>query len=245
MTLIITEVSEYGIAMVADSVVTIEEVTPSGTRMKVSDTAQKLQYIPQLEASISMWGLGTINASTGQVSTHSWISEFIHRQRDIESIDDFAGQLCEELQKVVGDTGQALGFHLAGYVEKKGKRLPTFYHVRNVEGAPPNFEYHEFITGQDFPPQELAKGEFHRTRNGDFVPYAILADAVDRVLPEITRVVDIVIPYPSLDGRIAYLATWIRFVSNLYASSQMKRTIGGHLSGCGITLEGKITFSSI
>lgn len=34
MTLIITELSEFGIAMVADSAVTITEVTPSGDTTK-------------------------------------------------------------------------------------------------------------------------------------------------------------------------------------------------------------------
>ena len=241
MTLIITELSEFGIAMVADSAVTVEEKTPSGdTIHRVLNGAQKLQVIPYLSAGISMWGLGTIRLLVGLVSTDVWIADFIQRHTDIQSIDEFANELARELQQVVGNVKTPMGFHLAGYVEHHGKRLPTFYHVRNVDGTYRHYDYHDFIPGQDFPPRDMKKVKVYRTRNGDYGPYAVLAGAVERILPDISSSIGISIPYPSLQGRVAYLAAWLKFVSDLYASSGMLRTIGGSIASLGITPEGQV-----
>jgi len=244
MTLIITELTEFGIAMVADSAVTIEEKTPSGgTIPRVLYGAQKLQMIPYLSAGISVWGLGTIMTPAGSVSTDVWIADFIQRHIDTQSIDEFASELASELQQVVGNVTTPMGFHLAGYVEHHGKRLPTFYHIRNVDGTYQHYDYHGFIPGQDFPPRALRKDEvYYRTRNGDYGPYAALAGAVEAVLPRISTSIGITIPYPSLQGRVAYLAAWLNFVSDLYASSEMLRTIGGSIASLGITPEGQVLF---
>jgi hypothetical protein len=242
MTLVITELSEFGIAMVADSAVTCEEKTPAGdTIRRVLNGANKLQPISYLGAGISMWGLGSIKTSVGPVSTDVWIADFIQRQIHVKSIDEFAKQLAQELQRVVSNVKIPMGFHLAGYVEKQGTTLPTFYHVRNVEGTYLNYDYHDFIPGQDFPPREMKKGgEPYRTRNGDYAPYAILAWGMENMLPTIRKSVGISIPYASIQGRIAYLTAWLRFVSDLYASSGLLRTIGGNILSIGITPEKQV-----
>jgi len=94
---------------------------------------------------------------------------------------------------------------------------------------------HDFVPGQDFPPQRLEDGNTYMTRNGDYGPYAILAGAVQQALPIIQQGIGIAIPYPSLQGRLSYLAAWVRFVSELYASSQLLRAIGGNIAALGIT----------
>ena len=241
MTLIITELSEFGIAMVADSAVTIEEKTPSGDSIpRVLNGAQKLQVVPYLGAGISMWGIGTIRTPLWPISTDVWIVDFIQRHAHVTSIDEFANELARKLQNDVGNIKEPMGFHLAGYVEQYGKRMPTFYHVRNVDGTYLHYEYHDFIPGQDFPPREMKKDELCRTRNGDYGPYATLAWGVETVLPTIRKSVGISIPYPSLQGRIAYLTAWLRFVSDLYASSGLLRTIGGNILSIGITPEKQV-----
>jgi hypothetical protein len=241
MTLVITELSEFGIVMVADSAVTCEEKTPAGdTIRRVLNGANKLQPISYLRAGISMWGLGSIKTSAGPVSTDVWIADFIQRRTHVKSIDEFAKQLAQELQRVVSNVKIPMGFHLAGYVEKQGTTLPTFYHVRNVDGTYLNYDYHDFIPGQDFPPREIKKGEVYQTRNGDYGPYAALAAGVNLVLPGIRESIGIRIPHPSLQGRIAYLAAWLKFVSDLYASSGMLRTIGGSIASLAITADGQL-----
>ena len=240
MTLVITERSKFGIAMVADSAVTDAVVLPSGRNIRrVLTGAQKLQIIPYLSAGISVWGLGEIPIGNRLIPTDIWLNDFIERHCGIGLLDEFAKTLAKELQNTVGNGQEPLGFHLAGHVEVNGKRLPTFYHVRNVEGDYRHYDFHEFVPGHDMPPRELGD-KILTTRNGDYGPYAALVRAVEMALPKIQAVMGLTIPYPSLQGRVAYLAAWIRFVSDLYAGSGLLRTIGGNIASMGISPEGQI-----
>lgn len=247
MTLIITELSEYGIAMIADSAVTIQEEPSSGHTVKrVLTGARKLQFISHLDAGISTWGNAELPGPATLVSTDVWMYDFIQRHTTTKSIDEFANELAEELQQLVGHIKKPLGFHLAGYVEQGGKRLPTFYHVRNVDGPYRNYRFHEFILGQDVPPREIVgRQDRHLTRNGDFGPYAVLSQAVDNVLPLIRSSLAVDVPYPSLQGRIAYLTAWIRFISDLYDSAALLPTIGGTIASLGIAPDGQVLRSKV
>jgi hypothetical protein len=238
MTLIISEISKFGIAMVADSAATFEYKLPSGKKVpQVLYGLRKLQPIPYLNAGISMWGLGEIESTPTDV----WLNDFIIRNSHIDSIDDFANELARELQRKVGKLEIELGFHLAGYVQLNGEMLPTFYHIRNVEGNyRDGYTYDNFSTGHDFPPQQIGD-RLKITRNGDYGPYAILVMLSKMALSEIEKDLKLTIPNPSLQGRIAFHAAWVRFVSELYASSGLPKTIGGPVSAIGITPEGKFT----
>ncbi len=243
MTLIITELSKLGIAMVADSAVTISEMLPSGSvASHVLNGAQKLQVIPYLNAGVSAWGRGSIPTATSELSTDIWLEYFIDRHSAIDSLDEFASALAQELQDGLEDDATPLGLHLAGYVEVEDQRLPTFYHVRNVDGTYLHYEHHEFIVGHDVPPKVFADNEDYITRNGDYGPYAVLAESIQRALPAIHNSTGLAIPHPSLQGRIAYHAAWVRFVSDLYASSGLPRTIGGSITALGIYQQGQVVY---
>jgi hypothetical protein len=56
MTLIITELSQFGIAMAADSAVTYTD-SNTGRSWAVPNAAKKLQSIPYLKAGVSCWGI--------------------------------------------------------------------------------------------------------------------------------------------------------------------------------------------
>jgi hypothetical protein len=244
MTLVITELSTFGIAMVADSAVTSTEEVPSGRAIsRVLTGVQKLQPVPYLNAGLSVWGLGELPTSSGRVSTDLWLFDFIQEHESIESLDDFANTLAAELQRVAGDVDEPMGIHLAGYVDVDGEDLPTFYHVRNNDGDfRRGYDIHDFVPGQDFPPQAVDQG-WYRTRNGDYGAYAVLSSAVEAALAHIQQdpTLDLTVPSESLQGRVAYLAAWLRFVSDLYASSSLLRTIGGEISALGIAPTGRIT----
>jgi len=244
MTLIITELSEFGIAMVADSAVTFKEQAASGlTITRVLNGAQKLQVIPYLGAGISMWGLAELPGAVKPIPTDVWLFDFIQRHTTIKSIDEFANELAHELQEAVGNIKIPMGFHLAGYVEQEGKRLPTLYHVRNVDGTYNDYQHREFIPGHDIPPRHVKKNEFPGLRNGDFGPYAALSEAVNRQLPTI-KSMGLSVPYPSLQGRIDYLVAWVKFIADLYASSMTLPKIGGSIASLGITPEGQRFYHS-
>lgn len=246
MTLVITEISDFGIAMAADSALTKRIVLPSGVIMsQVLTGTQKLQYIPQLKAGISMWGFGSVRTGNGFIPTDAWIIDFISRYDDIDTLERFAVALASELQLAVGEIQQPMGFHLAGYVDENGEKLPTIYHVRNCDG-PIDGQYviHEFIPGLQFAPQRPPVDDYYVLRNGDFGPYALLSAVVLRILPAIQQVNDITIPHPSLRGRISFHGAWINFISDLYASAGRNRTIGGKVSAMGMTPEGDVIYLS-
>jgi len=248
MTLIITELSKFGIAMVADSAVTCTERLPSGQSFpRVLNGALKLQLIPHFSAGVSVWGLGTLPTNSGQVATDIWLHDFIQQHSSVASLNEFAHALTTELQEIAGNIQEPLGLHLAGYVDLEGRKLPTFYHIRNNDGNfIEGYNIHEFIQGHHFPPQEIAEGDdCFRVRNGGYGPYAILSASVERVLPQIRSdpALNIAIPSPSLWGRIAYFTAWIRFVSDLYASSELLRTIGGRIYALGISPNGQVIYN--
>ena len=247
MTLIITELSEFGIAMIADSAVTCAERLPSGQSVRrVLNGALKLQMIPYFSAGVSVWGLGTLPTNSGQVATDIWLHDFIQQHSRVASLHEFAQTLTTELQEIAGNIQEPLGLHLAGYVDVKGCKLPTFYHIRNNDGTFQGYKIHDFILGHEFPPQKIAEGDNGlRVRNGDYGTYAILSTGVESVLPQIRfdPALNIAIPFPSLQGRIAYLTAWVRFVSDLYASSGLLRTIGGGINSLGISPDGRVIYN--
>jgi hypothetical protein len=69
-----------------------------------------------------------------------------------------------------------------------------------------------------------------------------MAEAVRKALPKIESAVGLTIPYPSLEGRTAYHSSWVKFVSDLYASSRLLRTIGDSVSALRIHPDGRIVF---
>jgi len=243
MTLVITEISEHGIAMVADSAVTQTVPLPSGIGMtRILNGAQKLQVIPQLRAGISIWGLGSVQTANGWIPADLWICDFIKSNNTIASLDDFANQLAQELQLAVGDVKEPMGLHLAGYVDHNGEIQPTAYHIRNCDGDYQHYDLHDFIPGLQFPPSPLQPGALYMIRNGDYGPYAILSEVSWLALEEIKRSISLEIPHPSLWGRMSYLSAWVKFVSDLYASSGLYRTIGGSVTSLGITTTGEVIY---
>jgi hypothetical protein len=241
MTLIITEISEYGIAMVADRALTETFRFRSGREYaKTLDGVHKLQPIPSLEAGISMWGRATFPTSGGEAPLDLWLRDFIHDNSSLTSLDDFAEKLTNELKLSLGGTRDLMGFHIAGYVDSQGRKMPTVYHVRNNDGPYGQLRIHDFVKGHDFPPRDIRSGETFELRNGDFGPYALLSETIKRVGPTLQQVSGLAIPYPSLEGRLSYQAAWIRFISDIYDSSRALRTIGTSVIRLGIAPDGRI-----
>jgi hypothetical protein len=241
MTLIITEINEFGIVMVADSALTQTVVVrPGVTRRRILQGVQKLQVVPNLCAGISMWGRAT---TKGNMPVDVWLKEFINEneRKGINSLEIFANDLAQELQQIVGDVSDPMGFHLAGFVKQNGTNVPVAYHIRNCETSDgKNYTFHEFIPGLDIPPAPMLPGNSAYIRNGDYLPFAILSSLSPFTLQQIKVLTDMEIPYPSLVGRMKYLSAWVKFVSDLYESAERDRTIGGSIATLMIWSDGKI-----
>jgi hypothetical protein len=261
MTLVLTEISRLGIAMAADSAVTETLKAPDGnTVYRVLTGVHKLQVIDKLSCGISVWGDGQI----GRVSTDIWLKSFIDDQEpNYDSIQEFAVLLQDELRRDVPriDVRESplgtLGFHLAGYVNYEGKRMPTFYHIHNgrsesMQSRGIEIDPAKVNANNDFPPDAVQKmmsrGLAILVRNGDFQIYAALFKHLDSFLRELSESGDLRVPDSrNLMDRAEWLRFQIRTISELYRlSDRHLPSIGGEIgiitispSGvdrCGLTI---------
>lgn len=133
-----------------------------------------------------------------------------------------------------------IGFHLAGYVEHEGRRLPTFYHIHNgisqaLQARGIQIDARRVNANHDFPPRPLRQGEFYTTRNGDFQMYALMNQQL-RILFDNLRRQGFRIPnHQSMDesplrARAEYLRFWIKMVSEIYRLSNIFPGIGGEVT---------------
>ncbi|MBA7503150.1 hypothetical protein ES706_01758 [subsurface metagenome] len=250
MTLVLTEISRYGIVMGADSAVTCETQLPTGERVpRVLIGVQKLFSVPYLKAGVSCWGYGQI----GDIETDVWLNDFIWRlEGQVGTLQEFARRLRDELRAIIGPgSGQGeCGFHLAGFVEEQGPLVPDFWHIHNGPS-----EYFRDIDATIFNANHdlavaRAQGRYdpsnpnmiYITRNGDYRFYAVWWEAFEKVIDNFLRAQGIQVPKPSLQGRIEYVRFQIRSISEIYKMSTRLPSIGGEISTLAIETSGIHSF---
>jgi len=237
MTLVLTDISQYGIVMGADAADTMETRLPGGKKgLRVLNGVKKLFPLPHLKAGISCWGHGEI----GDLMTDIWLSHFIERHQDrSKTLQEFAIQLQDELNRTIPPTqsGEAeAGFHLAGFVSRDGRRTPDLWHIHN--GASQffgNIDPHVFNANHDLA-AATSKGVYSPgrpnfiLRNGDYEFYAAWWKDFESLLNRTLRLRHVHIPRPSLEGRAEYIRFQIRTIGEIYAMSTRLPSIGGETS---------------
>lgn len=229
MTLILTEISNFGIAMAADSAVTF-------SRRRVYVGAQKLLPVRTINAGVSIWGRGSI----GNKPADEWMQNFINNEVDKQmKLWDMASLLADELnQAFCGVIDDRMGIHVAGFDEKNGIRGPAFYHVHNghyhiefvngkIDIVPEEYPpIREFRAHEDHPPKKLNENYFYIIRNGDFSIFSILFDKVSPLLSNLYSMAGLIFPYPeNLSARGEYLRFWIKTISEIYRLSNARLRI--------------------
>jgi hypothetical protein len=135
MTLILTQLSDAGIAMAADS--KIGFLVGGKLSSKVTNW-KKLLKVPRLKAAISYWGSpGLIVPSPARFD--EWLEKKIETG-DYADLRSFADYLANEMNKAVG--GKPLsndpwgtGIHVTGFGKwPDDERRPIFYHIHNGHG---------------------------------------------------------------------------------------------------------------
>ncbi|TET12795.1 MAG: hypothetical protein E3J81_10150 [Dehalococcoidia bacterium] len=245
MTLVLTELSPFGIAMAADTAVTTS-ISATGVAFAQPNAATKLQVIDPLQAGVACWGLGEI---AGQASD-GWLSGFIDGNADAPDLDDFANRLAWQLNDQVGENPEGtnrLGFHIAGFVDHNGRRLPSFYHVHDgpstaLEARGEHVNPHRFNANHDMPPAAFSaaaeQGRGWITRNGDYQLYAAMFQKLEEFFLSL-RALGIVIPdSQDVGDRASYLVFQIRTIASLYRLSNLLPGIGGGITYLAITTEG-------
>lgn len=248
MTLILTEISHFGIAIAADSAIT------EGTDIKRSLSGiQKLQPIPKINAGISCWG----EAEIGGITTDIWLDSFIKdKKREYTSIEEFALLLQNELRKNIDEIDPSnenlmwgtIGFHLAGFVKYEGEFVPTCYHIHNgrsqmLERRGEKIDPKIINANHDFTPnlikKWLAGGVNPTLRNGEIEIYATIFDSLQEFFNELYEKTHIKIPQSnSLEDRAEWLKFQIEMIGGLYKLSNIGPSIGGEISTLTISEEG-------
>jgi hypothetical protein len=267
VTLIITELSHFGIAMAAD---TAETVNSRNVRGLIEDRAffglTKLMPIQKLQAGISYWGWAKMPPfSEGGVWMDWWLRAFLAKNiNSYDTISDLAGLLEKELRKIVpplSETELELmphgdgGIHLAGFVDEDEKKVPSFWHIHNgLSQALPEKKLDPHIVNANFdcPPSKFLQiqksGATYVTTNGDIEAWArFFRRYFKEYLDELRKEMKIVIPLPTIDFRAEFWRAQIRFISEVYGMGgiikegtihQMARGIGGEVTTLTITEEG-------
>ncbi len=267
MTLVLTELSDAGIAMAADSAITrlirgrIIEVDQQGWL--------KLLRVPTINAAVSYWG--TIGAVT-RIQFDHWIQRVIDIE-NYDSLETFTQRLAIELNTACRNrplpNGSDTGIHVAGYSQwLDGARRPFFYHVHNGHGmfkvkeikdekghiisvvpewqSEPRrlFEVHQDFPFPDKPLQEnltiLRNG--YITRNGAFFIYAVLWHHMQYALNYINLIQNVSLPrnMNDLSSRKGFLHTMLEIIIRLYRCSNQSCIIRGTVTSLGIGENGYI-----
>ncbi|NNJ12125.1 hypothetical protein EKD04_017480 [Chloroflexales bacterium ZM16-3] len=262
MTLVLTELSEAGIAMAADSAITkirggkIVEVDQRGWL--------KLLKVPRIRAAISYWGM--IGAVT-PIQFDIWLQRVID-SGNYNDLNSFADHLVASLNSQCRNKPlpekHDVGIHVAGYENwSDGKRRPVFFHVHNGHGC---MIYHRefdqntlllktlrpewlseprklFEKHQDFPfvnkPLEISLEALrggYITRNGDYSLYALIWQKLAESIYLINLIPNTSLPRNpnNISSRKGYLHTILETIVRLYRCSNLSPTIGGVVSSLGI-----------
>ena len=223
MTLVLTELSNHGLAMAADSPVTITN-TQTGLSYAKPNAAKKLQTIPYLNAGISCWGFGKISGMMSDL----WLESFINSNSGMTSLKSFAEKLSAELNAIFGANTSGdggLGFHLAGFEDHNGVPTPSFYHIHDgisttLESRGISIDPSKFNPNHDMPPdiftQIAAKGLAWITRNGDYELYAQMFGLLERFFNDLQPIGVMIPNSQNVADRADYLVFQIRTVSELY-----------------------------
>jgi hypothetical protein len=224
MSLILTEVSAAGIAMVADSAISYLNAKTRQIEAHQTDWL-KLLKVDRIQAAVSYWGNVGAVAKTQDFDT--WL---IHRVKrgTYEDLPSLADYLVSELNEACADkplpNEQCVGIHVAGYHPwDDGQKRPTFYHVHNGHGGikieqcfdqstnPPTLTRttgawegaprEVFRKHQDFPLANLTPQQNlqvlnagYITRNGDYFPYLIIDSGMDAIRRTLNSIPGVSLP---------------------------------------------------
>lgn len=248
MSLVLTEVSDFGIAMAADSA---ESVTRDPYEY-VRFGARKLQPIYSFNGGFSAWGMGSIE----NIPLDIWMEKFIEDQSNVEGVREFAKALADKLNASDIPLGEPLGFHLAAWVGEQPDWKPLAYHVHRGErqtgqmnpdstssesySIDPDFDPNKFNANLDIPP-----GCSDVIRNGMHKDYNNLAKRLEDFIYERVNAFKvgsnpIHLPSPPYDlkKRAELLKFYIRTISDIYRIGNIEQIVGGPISTLSISHSG-------
>jgi hypothetical protein len=258
MTLVLSEVSKYGVVMVGDSAIESSfaktDILPSGKpATPVYRTGcDKVKLIPNHSIGISFWGMGKI----GGTPTDVWIEDYIS---NIVKPEDTFAHICEQLKERVNydmkmseKYGRG-GFHVGTVMRPaNGPSIPMVYHIHNGNGG---HEWIPFSVQKDIPfglgltveqyLAELERGFWRFIRNGYVESFHYIQNAFFNAMEHLGVQSGIRIPYPeNIKTHESLMRLQVGVFADLIALSNQPPVIAKPITSLTIDLDGKTTYQS-
>ena len=233
MTLVVSDVSKYGIVMVGDSAITRR----SGTGVSVTSDAVKVQYSAEANIGFAMWG----RANVGLTRMDFWLRDFIANEIQTgNTIEDVGQRLTIALNKDIAAGGGVTpsdirGIHIAGYRDDK----PVLFHIH---GSAPLVFHHDYPDDQNVTPDDfmliLKNGGEAHLRNGLHTHFAILYESSRVFAGGLKAALSVDFPQPTLRGRLDYYKILVRFVADTLLATGQHPGVNQQLSAIAFDCAG-------
>ncbi len=245
MTLVVSEISRYGIVMVGDSAVTHSR---AGTPIGVSSGAAKVQYSSEANIGFAMWG----NAIVQGQQLDSWIKNFIDSTiKKNEDLEVVGQRLTSEVRTALEKENRpwselVFGIHLSGY--KNG--LPRLWHIHCGHSNEPPHEprlYHDYPEDQNWTEEYyrilfFSQGETASAhlRNGYTPHYAMLSKAMLDYVNGLRDTLGIQLPKDSLEGHLSFHKILVKFVAGALVAAGAHTGVQEDLPSISFTQNGMV-----
>src|SRR5438093_5376229 len=179
MSLVVSDISVYGIVMVGDSAITRRK---GGKLIDVLSDGSKIQYSEEANIGFAIWG----RCNLADQRVDAWLRDFIKSEvRCGDSVESVGERLAKSLNKKIEAMKepwkeQVRGIHLTGFRDDK----PVLFHVHCGHPTEIPHElrlYHDYPDDQKWPMEEfeslLSRGVTH-LRNGFIKHFAALFDSM-------------------------------------------------------------------
>ncbi len=238
MTMVVSEISIYGIVMVDDSAVTKK----SSSGVNVAADAVKVQYCSEANVGFALWG----NAGTGSSRMDFWLDRFIHdKLRPDDSIEDIGKKLTDSLNNELIKSNKqwkdlVRGIHIAGY----RNNLPVLFHIHSGhENEPP----HELRLYRDYPDDKgwsedhyssLLRNFSYHLRNGYHPLFGRFFNATMDYAESLKKDLNITFPQNNLKGRFEFYKLLVCFIAGTLMASGLHQAVNNTLSAIAFDNEG-------
>jgi hypothetical protein len=246
MTLVVTEASAFGIAMVGDSALTVSEV---GHPQRILAGAAKVQYAPLANVGFAVWG----DACVGSSLIDAWLTDFIQaHDRAGTDIESMGLALEGALRVALASDARAWnkkrrGIHLAGFVGG----IPHIYHLHTGHDLKNQHQptlYRDYPYGIGATPQQfmqLAARTPQHLRNGYYQHFAGVYQSF-KVYADLLPQIGVDWPGPSLDDRCAFLTLQAQVVALTLQWSGRQQKVNTDVSAIaftptGLTIDRRLT----
>jgi len=255
MTLVLSEVSKFGIVMVGDSAITTthykKDKLPSGDPIPeyVRLGSEKVKQVPNRPIGISFYGMGKI----ADLPTDVWMNDFLKNKIKAEHpLDDICNLLAENVNEAFAKRMQydLGGFHVGAILEPGTENAyPVLYHVFRGNQKEKFHLQKDNPDGRGFSAEQwrphLELGTAYYLRNGLHEPFAVLQNRIFDWIYEVKGKYDIQVPHPqNLVSHERFDRLQVGLMCDFIAMSNHIASVGRPITSLTIDLRGNVAFSS-